>query len=72
MTIEFAICDEAGKPSKDWLDLCVEMSEDLVIPKMLVSGLKDSAVAQGPNAVEFWLDVEGIGELVPILLNFKG
>ena len=72
MTIEFAICDEAGKPSKDWLDLCVEMSEDLVIPKMFVSGLKDSAVTQCSNPVELGLNVEGIGELVSILLDLKG
>ena len=72
MTIEFAICDEVWKSGKDWLDLRVEMSEDFVVPKMLVAGLKDSAVAQCSNTIEFGLNVEGIGELVSILLNLKG
>ena len=72
MTIEFTICDKVWKPGEDWLDLCVEMCEDFVVPKMFVSGLKDSAVAQCPNTVEFRLDVERVGELVSILLNLKG
>ena len=72
MTIEFTVCDEVWVSGKDWLDLCVEMSEDFVVPKMFVSGLKDSAVTQCSNPVELGLNVEGVGELVPILLDLKG
>lgn len=72
MTIEFTVCDKVWKSGKDWLDLRVEMSEDFVVPKMFVAGLKDSAVAQCSNPVKFGLDVERVGELVSILLDLKG
>ena len=72
VTIEFTICDEAGEASEDRLDLFVQMSEDFVIPKVLIAGLEGLPIAQCPNTVKLGLDVERVGKSVRLLLHFKG
>jgi hypothetical protein len=72
MKIEFSISNKVRISLEDRLDLFVQMSEDFVVPQVLIAGLEPWAVAESADSVELGLDVEGVGKSVSILLHLKG